>query len=336
MSKKLELKDQEFWKAVKYLLELDQETPKQKILDELELSDDEFSSLLSFFDSIHYSFKQKNGFLMPSEDRPLINVEFSLLEWLQFQANFPAISENMARLNLFDDLKNKLTSLEVQYSKYDLFAPIEVMNKVTCLESSMSNIIQECVNSELPHEELLHYHLDEKMLAQIESCIEGNHSLSLFLLNGKKIDVYPHRLVHFDGRMSLVCEDKVDKSIVHLYLNDVEKIEIFETNHPPAFTKIEIDDFINSLRAISETEIRLILKFNPNKAPKEKPSFQHLGNPCLITNTKGEHIWAASVEPCEALMEWLYEIGPDIEILDPANFREDFLSYCEDKLKKIA
>ena len=56
----------------------------------------------------------------------------------------------------------------------------------------------------------------------------------------------------------------------------------------------------------------------------------------MVTNAEGEHIWAASVEPSDEIFQWVYELGADVEILDPSAFKKEFLNYCEAKLKKLA
>ena len=56
----------------------------------------------------------------------------------------------------------------------------------------------------------------------------------------------------------------------------------------------------------------------------------------MITIPNGDLIWAAYVEPCEDLFEWLLSLGSNVDILDPGRFKDEFLSYCEEKLRKIA
>jgi hypothetical protein len=56
----------------------------------------------------------------------------------------------------------------------------------------------------------------------------------------------------------------------------------------------------------------------------------------MITNPNGDLIWAAYVEPCEALYDWLITLGKRVEILDPIKFKDEYLTYCEEKLRKIA
>lgn len=300
-----------------------------EVMETLSIDEDRLKSMLSFLNSVNYQINIEGDCLVSPESKPMVNIELSLLEWLQFQAHFPLISEHFDLSNLHSDFRKKLTQLEINYSKYDLFGPLEIMNNLS-IDRLKTN------NTHFLEEGLKNNSLNEQMLSTVDKAIVDGFSLSIFFPNGKRIEVFPHRVVHMDGDISLISEDKVDKSIVHLYLKDVESVELTDTTHAPAFSHIEIDDFISSLRAISDTEIRLILKINKKDKVSEQPIYQHLGNPCLITNPKGEHIWAASVEPSEALMQWIYDIGPDIEILDPMSFKEQFLRFCEDKLKKIA
>jgi predicted DNA-binding transcriptional regulator YafY len=260
--------------------------------------------------------------LIPPSEKPLIKIECTLLEWLQIQAHFPMLAQKADGLPYHENIRNKLEHLENVYSKFDLYGPLELYGQIHAGEK---------VDGLTTYPEV-----NEKLVATIEKAESEKDIIEIVFHNEKKVEVYPHRIVHLDGDISLICEDKFDKSIVHFFLKDVKEATINSTDYHPTFTSIEIDDFINSLRAISETEIRLILKMHGENKSIDNPNFQHLGNPCLITNPKGEMIWAASVEPSEALMEWLYQQGSEVEILDPASFRAEFLQYCEAKLKKSA
>jgi predicted DNA-binding transcriptional regulator YafY len=56
----------------------------------------------------------------------------------------------------------------------------------------------------------------------------------------------------------------------------------------------------------------------------------------MVKNPNGDLIWAAYVEPCAHLYEWLIGLGRRVEILDPVSFKQDYLDYCEEKLRNIA
>ena len=52
-----------------------------------------------------------------------------------------------------------------------------------------------------------------------------------------------------------------------------------------------------------------------------------MGTPYRTSNMNGDIIWAASVEISEPLMEWLYQVKNNVEILDPAFLKEKFKEY---------
>jgi hypothetical protein len=56
----------------------------------------------------------------------------------------------------------------------------------------------------------------------------------------------------------------------------------------------------------------------------------------MFANPEGENIWAATIEPSNAIFEWIMELGSDVEILSPNTFKEKYLKYCEEKIDKIA
>jgi hypothetical protein len=87
---------------------------------------------------------------------------------------------------------------------------------------------------------------------------------------------------------------------------------------------------------MNEKETRLVLKIHHPGSVNLFPDHHFLGKPAMVTNGNGDLIWAAYVEPCEALFDWVASLGEDVEILDPTNFKEEFLSYCEEKLRKVA
>ncbi len=336
MSVAPKLEDKRFWETLSYLMNLQTKTEIVNVLNDLAISEKELYSFISFLDSVHFHLTKDNGHLVPPQEKPLINVEFSLLEWLKFQAHFPLMEKNASRLPFHPELKNKLTQLEVQYAKYDLYAPLELMNKIQLGQQQAKTTLKDLEGQSITTLSQTDEQFDEKDMVLLEQAITDSKVLEVEFKNNKIIEIYPHKIVHLDGHISLISEDRIDKSIVHFHLKDIQRVKMVESTYHATFSKLEIDDFISSLRAISETEIRLILKIYSKDKAHEKPLFQHLGNPCLITNPQGDTIWAASVEPCKALMDWLFEMGNQVEILDPVSFQNDYLKYCADRLKNVA
>ena len=75
---------------------------------------------------------------------------------------------------------------------------------------------------------------------------------------------------------------------------------------------------------------------NPEDSQELNPLYHYLRKPYVISNPKGDLIWAASIEECPDLYDWLSNLSHKVEILDPVSFKKNFLDYCEKKLKKIA
>ena len=87
---------------------------------------------------------------------------------------------------------------------------------------------------------------------------------------------------------------------------------------------------------MGENQIRLVLKISRQQKFSLNFDDKYFHSPCLFTNPAGDFIWAATIEPCNEVFEWLCELGPAVEILDPTNFKIEFIKYCEHKLKKLA
>ena len=143
-------------------------------------------------------------------------------------------------------------------------------------------------------------------------------------------------MLHLEGQLSLIGEDVQDRCLMVIPLKDVKNFEALNSHSRPRVTVFEIEEFITSVRSRGEKETRLILKIHDTESTNLFPDHHFLGKPCMITNPNGDLIWAAYVEPCEALFEWLISLGKKVEILDPGLFKEEYLLYCEDKLRKIA
>lgn len=119
-------------------------------------------------------------------------------------------------------------------------------------------------------------------------------------------------------------------------MKNVKKFESLPSLSLPKVTTFEVEEFITAIRAMNERETRLVLKIHDPQSTNLFPDHHFLGKPCMITNPNGDLIWAAYVEPCDALYEWLMTLGKNVEILDPIKFKEEYLIYCEEKLRKIA
>lgn len=176
----------------------------------------------------------------------------------------------------------------------------------------------------------------QKMVQQIETAIADKQLVSLITTDNKQYSVHPCKVLHLEGHLSLIAEDSQDHCLLVVSLHELKSFEKIESSSQPKVTPFEVDEFITAIRAMNEKETRLILKIHDPQSTNLFPDHHFLGKPCMITNPNGDLIWAAYVEPCEALYEWLMTLGKNVEILDPIKFKEEYLMYCEEKLRKVA
>ncbi len=176
----------------------------------------------------------------------------------------------------------------------------------------------------------------QSMINELEELIADQRMIQLSTSEEKIYSLFPYKVLHLEGSLSLIAEDAVDHCLFVVPLGEISAFSILETLSKPRVTAYEVEEFITAIRAMNEKETRLILKIHEPHSTNLFPEHQFLGKPCMVTNPAGDLIWAAYVEPCEALYEWLMTLGARVEILDPVNFKEDYLIYCEEKLRKIA
>jgi hypothetical protein len=182
-----------------------------------------------------------------------------------------------------------------------------------------------------------HFTIDQLMLIDVldRGCDQRN-LLQLKTIKGKWLQVYPWRTLHLEGSLSLIAEDGNDHCLMVLPVQEIVEATPVTGTSASVVSLFEVEEFIGAVRSMSERETRLILKIYSPGTVNLFPEHHFLGKPCMITNPAGDMIWAAYVEPCADLFEWLLELGDNVEILDPTKFKDEYLSYCEEKLRKIA
>jgi hypothetical protein len=178
--------------------------------------------------------------------------------------------------------------------------------------------------------------LQQSMVHQLEEGIVDKHLIELMTIDDKCYHLYPCKVIHLEGYLSLIAEDAEDHCLTVVPLKDVKHFETLQKNMKIKVTTFEVEEFITAIRSMSEKETRLILKIHDPGSINLFPDHHFLGKPCMVTNPNGDLIWAAYVEPCDSLYEWIITLGKNVEILDPLKFKEEYLMYCEEKLRKIA
>jgi predicted DNA-binding transcriptional regulator YafY len=297
-----------FWKILAQIDLLEGQEKLSVLASSLEVPNESIERGLIFLQQLNYpiSLENKDGeqWIKKTGEAPLIKIQFSLLEWISLQAYFPVLAEQ-AEAPFYQILSKKLAEVEAKYQDYDLFSTAESLPLMSGhVDSSIVSIFNE-------------------YLPLIEESILKQNVLNITMNGRDKILLYPHRVVHLEAKLRIVGEDVNDHSLITFDMDFINEIQASDKEYKPNYTVIEVNEFISGFREVSGNEIRLILKIQREDEQLDlSPSYHFLGDPFITTNSSGETIWAASIEPCEDLMVWLAELGDRIEILDPLDFKE--------------
>jgi hypothetical protein len=169
----------------------------------------------------------------------------------------------------------------------------------------------------------------ENLKKKIQYDIANTKSLKLHFGQDKDCDFFPHRLVYLDGILCVIGEDIHNKILKYFPITEIKNSDELNLSYEANFSQIEISEFINESSLISGKQVRLIIKFHASADVDVLPAFHYLHNPYTVTNGEGDMIWAATIEMCEDIFLWLYQMRDKIEILDPGPIRKDFAHFCE-------
>lgn len=181
--------------------------------------------------------------------------------------------------------------------------------------------------------------LNEKQqtyISLLDEAVAQKKAVDFSTNKNKHYRVLPCRIIHLEGQLSMIAEDLSDHCMLVMAVSEIVELNLLESPVTAKVSGFEVDEFIAAIRSMNEKETRLILKIHDPQSLNLFPDHHFLGKPCMITNPSGDLIWAAYVEPCDDLYEWLLSLGGNVEILDPGNFKDNFLTYCEEKLRKVA
>jgi len=256
-----------------------------------------------------------------SNNESLVDIDASSLEYM-----LPLTpSEWMGLYQLMDNLSpsqlDKNTALKSLHRK---MTEGQAIHKVMGLLQEIEAWDQEINEKQQNH------------LKQLEAAIETRELIGITTIHHKNYQIFPCRIIHLEGKLSLIAEDMNDHCLLVVPMFELQDLAAVQSAKSPRVTAFEVEEFIAAIRSMSEKETRLILKIHDPQSVNLFPDHHFLGKPCMITNPQGDLIWAAYVEPCEDLFEWLIGLKGNVEILDPTKFKDDFLMYCEEKLRKVA
>lgn len=314
------LEQESFWKVVKYLGNLQTPTSINTICRELELTQTELKHYTNFMQEVGFSFEWGESKITPQTFQKVFTIQLNLLEWIQFQAHFPTLSQ-CSNKPFHEDIKVKLIELENKNQDYDLFTPLSTLEQALIPEQPNTIEIVESFGAKTT---------DQLQLSIFEKeCVTVDY-------NQKSYTVYPLKIVYFEGGLNLIAEHVSESILMNFDLPGVTKVQMENREYHPQYSPLEVEAFVSSLTAMHEKVVRLVLKITSHENFQINLNNAYFHNPCLFTNPEGDYIWAATLEPSPAVFEWLCELGRYVEILDPTSFKREFLRYCEDKLKKIA
>ncbi len=179
-------------------------------------------------------------------------------------------------------------------------------------------------------------HSDHILVTKLDEAVQSNQILNITTDDEKLYSVFACKVLHLEGQLTLISEDSTDHCLMVIPLHKIQHCELMSKTGQPRVTSFEVEEFISAVRAMNEKETRLILKIYNPQAVNLFPDHHFLGKPCMVTNPEGDLIWAAYVEPCHDLFDWVYSLAHHVEILDPTHFKEQYFAYLEEKLRKIA
>ena len=295
-------------KLLKNLLEVTTHVEVETWCKEHKLTSAEFEEVLNLFGSLRLNFelfkKGEKTYLRPPGPDSLVNISFS--EWLGLELGTQAKSGY--KVSLYDQLE----------SDADESGPSLLDGYTEATEASEPTISER-----------------EEIIKTTEEAIHNKHTIKLSY-GDKDEELNPRKIIYLDGDISIVGENIKDGHLQNVHLTQIESIEVEAMAYECIYTLLEVDEFINSIRSMNENAVRLVLKIYSRDNFSLNFNHMYFDNPCLFSNSNGDFIWAATLEPSQEVYEWLCELGPAVEILDPSDFKRDFISYCENKLKKLA
>jgi hypothetical protein len=228
-------------------------------------------------------------------------------------------------------LLSQLSSLGVNYEREE--KEEEAWIKIKVDEKAPIKAVMELMGQFFPVKKV---GLTKDFIQLLDAAIMMQKPLKVFTDQDKVSDVHPLKLVHLEGDLSLIAEDCHDHCMRVFKVCDLLEVQDLSLTTMSRVYVFEIEEFIEAIRSMNEKETRLILKIHNPQLVNLFPEYHFLGKPCMITNPNGDIIWAAYVEACGPLFDWVLSLEGHAEILDPSSFKDEYLSYCEAKVKKMA
>lgn len=311
-----------FWNMVKRIDELSEMISLESFVAEYATEDfncEMVFDVLSFLGSLglQVQIEEIKGekFLLPNKRNERVNFDLSISEWLALQAHFPVMKQMEGR-DFHKSLSKKFAEINAKHPSYNLFGGERNEAMIYNFKESLSKKHKKFVDI-----------IDDSFKTQ---------GLVLLEIDGKKFEVFPHKLIMLEGELSIIGEEAIDRCLISYTLSEVTEVKANSINdYIPNYSRLEVDEFVMAIRAVSGREERLVLKIDQNEAVDLNPAYQFLGHPYMTANADGDFIWAASVEVSSELYDWLISMDNKIEILDPVDLKSEFEKYREIKIEDM-
>ncbi len=295
-----------FWKFLVSLEELKERKEVVLFCSSLAIDEDTLEHYCTFLNRFKVAVLRDEHYVYPLKEQCRIKMEFTLAEWLALQASLATTTQSEIANYYHQIVQDKMKMAQRAYEQFSLFRKAEDQP----VEATTFN----------------------KLVKKIDYDIMCRKSIRIHFYSQKECDIFPHRLVFLDGTLCVVGESVADKVLVYFGVEDIKDVKNLEAIYEPNLSQIEVNEFIGHLRVINSKEERLVLKIYSQDQSDLLPEHHFLGNPFVTSSTEGDMIWAATIEMCDDVFHWLYNMRDRVEVLDPGHIRKEFSHYCE--LKK--
>ncbi len=292
-----------FWKFLVSLEELKERKELLLICSSLAIDEETLEAYCEFLTRFKVIVMRDEHFVYPLKEQSRIKMEFSLSEWFALQANLPKEAPVYYYQQIFQD---KIQMVQKAHAMFSLYKKPEAF-QVT--GNDFLNIKK-----------------------KIDYDIVCRKSMKIAFFSHKECDVFPLRMTFLDGVLCIIGENIHDKTLVCFGVEDIVDITNLDSVYEPNLSQLEVNEFIGHLRLINGKEERLVLKIYSQDHEDLLPEHHFLGNPFVTSSTEGDMIWAATIEMCDDIFNWLYRMKDRVEVLDPGHVRKEFSQFCE--LKK--
>lgn len=294
-----------FWKFLVSVEDLKDKKDIVLLCLSLGIDEIEMESYCTFLNRFNVFVSKDAQYIYPFKEQCKIKIEFSLAEWLALQASMPKDNHKDSHTYYHQIMQNKIQMAQMAYARFSIYKkPDEVVVEATAFEM---------------------------LKKKIDFVIMQRQPIKIKFFADKECAIFPHRLVFLDGTLCVVGENLHDKTLVYFGVEDILTVDDFAFSYDPNLSQIEVSEFICHLRLINGKEERLVLKIYSQDEADLLPAHHFLGNPFVTSSVEGDMIWAATIEMCDDIFNWLYKMKDRVEVLDPVHIRKEFAHFCEFK-----